>query len=69
MKFYINDPPNLQRNKTKKMANASTEDRKRKKKFILYQTKTRTGQNLFSSKYTIFKSREHQTVVHIKILR
>ena len=55
--------------KLKKWQNASTEDRKRKKKFILYQTKTRTGQNLFSSKYKVFKSRKHQTVVHIKILR
>ena len=42
---------------------------KERKKFILYQTKTRTSQNLFSSKYKVFKSRKHQTVVHIKILR
>ena len=55
--------------KLKKWQNASTEDRKRKKQFILYQTKTRIGQNLFSSKYKVFKSRKHQTVVHIKILR
>ena len=67
MKFYTNGPPNLQINETKKWQNASTEDRKRKKVYSL--TKTRTGQNLFSSKYKVFKSRKHQTVVHIKILR
>ena len=55
--------------KLKKWQNASSEDRKKKQKFILYQTKTRTGQNLFSSKYKVFNSRKHQTVVHIKILR
>ena len=70
MKFYLNSPLNLQINETKKngkMHLLKTE--KERKKFILYQTKTRTGQNLFSSKYKVLKSRKHQTVVHIKILR
>ena len=50
MKFYLNGPPNLQINETKKIAKCIYWRQKKKKKFILYQTKTRSGQNLFSSK-------------------
>ena len=68
MKFYLNGPLNLQINETEKWQNASTEDRKRKKVHSL-PNKNQDSQNLFSSKYKVFKSRQHQTVVHIKILR
>ena len=50
--------------KKKKLQNASTEDRKCS---FYTKQKTRTGQNLFSSKYKVFKPRKYQTVFHIMI--
>ena len=54
--------------KLKKWQNASTEDRKRKKNSFF--TKQKLGPvRTYSHRNRVFKSRKHQTVVHIKILR
>ena len=55
--------------KLKKWQNASTEDRKRKKKVHSLPNKNQDRSELILIEYKVFKSRKHQTVVHIKILR